>query len=100
MHLKTSTRYVAAALLVLASAAGMARAQSASPSCTDSVISNSNGGVIAMRSGQTYKLYPGTGGRTASWLPGDEVSLCRLGGSAYEITNLDRKNQMVKALRN
>jgi hypothetical protein len=101
MHTKASIRYIAAALLLIVSAYGTAgHAQSSSPACTDSAISNSNGNVIRMRSGQTFQMFPGMGGRTASWLAGDEVSLCRVAGKTFEITNLDRNNQVVKAPRN
>jgi hypothetical protein len=99
MHLKVSIRYIAAALLFVTVADGLAQYAQALPPCTDTAISNSNGSIIRLRTGQSYKIYPGTGARTASWLPGDKVSACPLGGSAYQITNL-RNNQAVKTLKN
>jgi hypothetical protein len=99
MHFAISIRYLAVALLFVASADGVTRPAQALPPCTDTAISNSNGSVIRLRTGQSYKIYPGTGARTASWLPGDKVSACPLGGSAYQITNL-RNNQAVKTLKN
>jgi hypothetical protein len=98
MRLGSSIKCLAAALLVVALAEGITRSAQALPPCTDNTINNASGGVISIRTGQVFKAYPGTGGRTAAWLPGDKVSVCPLGGSAYEITNL-RKNQAVKALR-
>ena len=70
-----------------------------SSACMDAVISNSNNSVIALRNGQKYQVFPGTGGRIAAWLPGDKVTLCRTGGSAYVITNTSRGNGTAKVLR-
>src|ERR1700733_13074044 len=98
MNLGSSIRCFAVALLFVAAADGITRGAQALPPCKDSTISNASGGFISMRTGKTYKAYPGTGGRTAAWLPGDKVTVCPLGGSAYQITNL-RNNQVVKTLR-
>jgi hypothetical protein len=98
MRLGTSTRCLAVALLFGALADGATRCAQALPPCADNTINNASGGVLSIRTGKVFKVYPGTGGRTAAWLPGDKVSVCPLGGSAYEITNL-RNNQAVKALR-
>jgi len=99
MHSKISIRCLAAALVFMISANGESQRAHALPPCTDTAISNTGAGVISMRTGQNFKVYPGTGGKVWAWLPGDKVTVCPLGGSAYEITNLDRKNQAVKALR-
>jgi hypothetical protein len=99
MRLKSLIKGLALALLFVVSAEGVRQSAHALPPCTDMTISNPAGSVIRMRNGQTFKVYPGTGGRTGSWLPGDKVTVCPLGGSSYQITNLDRKNQTVKALR-
>jgi hypothetical protein len=98
MHLASAIRCLTVALLVVASVDGITRCAQALPPCTDNTINNASGGVLSIRTGKVFKAYPGTGGRTAAWLPGDKVSVCPLGGSAYEITNL-RNNQAVKALR-
>jgi hypothetical protein len=99
MYLSSSIRGLAAAVLFVVSADGIMQCAHALPPCSDMTISNPSGSVIRMRNGQTFSVFPGTGGRTGSWLPGDKVKVCPLGGSSYQITNLDRQNQTVKALR-
>jgi hypothetical protein len=99
MRLRSSSIGLAVAALFLVSADGITQHAHALPPCTDMTISNSGGGVIRMRNGQTFSAFPGTGGRTMSWLPGDKVNVCPLGGAAFQITNLDRNNQTVRALR-
>lgn len=92
-------KYLALSLLMLALLACAAKPASATPPCSNSAILNSNGAIIQLRTGQTYAAFPGTSGRTMTWLPGDKVTICPLGGSADEITNTSRHNQTVKVLQ-
>ncbi len=69
------------------------------PVCYNDKMLNTNGLFIRTGSGLIYKAYPGSSGTLGSWLPLDKISICRIGGGAVEITNLSRKNQQVKALR-
>ena len=69
------------------------------PPCYNDKVSNTNGLLITLKSGQTFRGYPGTGRLTSVWLPLDKVTVCYLGGSAVEITNKSKNNQTVKALR-
>jgi len=69
-----------------------------SSACFNDKIINTNGQSIRMNSGQRFQGYPGSNATLSFWLPLDKVKICRLGGNAYEIINLDKKNQ-VKALR-
>jgi hypothetical protein len=69
-----------------------------SPVCHNDQVLNTNGQSIRMASGQIFQAYPGSNSTLSFWTPLDKVKVCRLGGSAYEITNLNRKNE-VKALR-
>jgi hypothetical protein len=98
MHFGNSIKNMAAASWFVVLALGITNCANALPPCADMTINNSAGSVISMRNGQTFSVFPGTSGRTQSWLPGDKVNVCPLGGSSYQITNL-RKNQTVKALR-
>jgi hypothetical protein len=98
MRFRSSITGAAFALLFIVCAEGITHGAHALPPCVDMTINNSGGSIVSMRNGQTFSVFPGSGGRIQSWLPGDQVNVCPLGGSSYQITNL-RKNQTVKALR-
>lgn len=87
--------------LVAALACGHAFAQNnaSSPVCYNDKVRTTNGSVITTASGQIFKPYTGSSARLSFWQPLDKISICRIGGSAVEITNLSRKIQQVKALR-
>jgi len=69
------------------------------PHCRADTISNTNGLGIRLSSGLTYGAEPGGTTILSSWLPLDRVKVCRVGGGAVEITNLDRHNAKIEALR-
>lgn len=89
-----------AGLLAAATLWGPALAQTNPnlPACHEDKLLNSNGLMMRMGSGQVFQAYPGSGGKIAFWLPLDKVKLCPLGGSAYQITDLNN-NKQIKALR-
>jgi hypothetical protein len=95
------SRILAIVGLVSALACGhaFAQANANSPVCYNDKMLNTNGLFIRTGSGLVFQAYPGSGAKLSSWLPLDKISVCRIGGSAVEITNLSRKNQQVKALR-
>jgi hypothetical protein len=68
------------------------------PPCYKDHVTNTNGLMIRMGSGQVFQAYPGSGGRLSTWLPLDKVDICFLGGAAYQITDLNNGKQ-IKALR-
>jgi hypothetical protein len=85
--------------LALLSAAGPALAASCHPDMIRNV--SSSGAVIAMSSGQVFKVYPGQGPKVLFWQPLDKLNVCPLGGAAYTITNFStkQKSNQVNALR-
>lgn len=89
-----------AGLLIAGTIFGPALAQSHSnlPACYNDQLINANGLMVRMGSGQVFQGYPGSAGRLANWLPLDKVKICYLGGSSYEITDLNN-NKLIKALR-
>jgi hypothetical protein len=99
MPLSNSIRASIVALVFVTSASAITQYAHALPPCTDMTISNSGGSTIRMRNGQTFTVFNGTSGRIMSWLPGNNVSVCPLGGTTFQITNIDRNNQTVRARR-
>jgi hypothetical protein len=86
--------------LLLGIAAAQAQSQTAaSQPCWQDKISNTNGIQIKLQSGLSYQAYPGSQSKLSSWLPLDKVQVCRLGGSAVQVTDLSKGGQSVKALR-
>lgn len=87
--------------LAVAAAPVAAQAQTSNLPChADKILNTDTGGAwIRMGSGQFFRVYPGGGRLVSSWLPLDKVTVCAIGGNAVTITNLSKKNQMVKALR-
>ncbi len=83
-------------------AIGLANAQaqpSGSPPCRGDKILNAAGLLITLRSGQAYNAYPGSQALMSMWEPLDKVTVCGIGGSAVQITDLSHKNETVKAFR-
>jgi hypothetical protein len=87
-------------LVIATTVFGPALAQSNSnlPACYSDRVSNAGGLMVRMGSGQLFQGYPGSGGKLASWLPLDKVKICPLGGSAYQITDLNN-NKQINALK-
>ncbi len=90
---------IAGFVSALACGQTLAQNNANSPVCYNDKMLNTNGLFIRTGSGAIFRSYPGSSGRLGSWLPLDKISVCRIGGNAVEITNLSRKNQQVKALR-
>ncbi len=90
---------IAGFVSALACGQALAQKNANSPVCYNDKMLNTNGLFIRTGSGAIFRSYPGSSGRLGSWLPLDKISICRIGGNAVEITNLSRKNQQVKALR-
>jgi hypothetical protein len=62
--------------------------------CRDDAVQEATSPYLIAKSGWTFKLFPGNDLRiSGTWLPMDRLTICRLGGSAYEITNLDRHGE-------
>ena len=92
-------------LILCASLAGISTAAAAIPAnpapsvCHADKIENATGQFIRMTSGQFFQVYPGKGRMDSSvWFPLDRLMLCRLGGNAFQITDLSHKNEQIKAL--
>jgi hypothetical protein len=85
--------------LALLSAASPAFAAQCHPDMIRTV--SSSGAIIAMSSGQVFKVYPGQGPKAVFWQPLDKLNVCPLGGAAYTLTNLSTKQKanQVNALR-
>jgi len=83
----------------LACGHAFAQTNANSPVCYTDKVRTTNGSIITTGSGQIFKPYTGSSAKLSFWLPLDKISICRIGGSAVEITNLSRKNLQVKALR-
>lgn len=67
--------------------------------CYKDRIRTSPGILLFLTSGLKYEVYPGDSRISSSWLPLDRLLVCQIGGAAVEITNLDRRNEQIKALR-
>jgi hypothetical protein len=71
----------------------------AQPVCRADRLEISPGGYLITSSGQKYQLFPGNElNVSGSWLPLDHLRICRLGGNADEITNLDRRGEQIEGL--
>lgn len=92
---KTTARFVLLAAVSLLILCGHAQAQT----CWNDKVRNSAGDVLALSSGQVFRVYPGASRITSMWLPLDKLTVCPIGGTAVEITNISQKNQQIKALR-
>jgi len=80
---------------LLAPAAALAQ----SANCRADALSTATGPVLTATSGLKYELFPGNDLRVSgAWLPLDRLRICRLGGNAYEITDLDRKGEQIEGL--
>jgi len=84
-------------LLITACLVLCAAAASALPCHQDSV-STAPGTYLFTQKGQEFEIFPGQQGRTATWLPTDRLTVCRLGGSAFELTDTGRHGEHVEAL--
>ena len=83
--------FVAACLVLCGGAAG-------AQTCHQDAISTAPGTYLFTQKGQTFEIFPGQQGRTATWLPTDRLTVCRIGGSAFELTNTGRGGEHVEAL--
>jgi hypothetical protein len=78
----------------LALGAGGAGAQT----CHPDAVSTAPGLYLFTQKGQAFEIFPGQQGRTETWLPTDRLTVCRMGGGAYELTNTGRHGEHVEAL--
>jgi len=93
------SRILLAAWLVLGLSNAQAQPKSAFVPCRTDKILNASGPFISLRSGQAYNAYPGSQSTMSTWEPLDRVTVCGIGGTAVQITNLSQRNEKVKALR-
>jgi hypothetical protein len=72
-------------LLLLALSAAPAHAAV----CHEDAIRNltTSGTILYLVSGQIFQVYPGQETKAIFWEPLDSLTLCRLGGEAFVITN-------------
>jgi hypothetical protein len=85
-------------LLGLTSACSVGRT-AANTQCYADTVQTSPGLVMDLGSGQTYHVYPTDNHISMNWLPLDRLTVCPIGGSAVELTNISQKNQKVRAVR-
>lgn len=94
------TRILFAVWFLLGISAAQAQSQTSAPQhCWNDKLSNTNGIRIRLQSGLTYQAYPGSQSVLSRWLPLDRLEVCRLGGSAVQMTDLNNQRGSVKALR-
>jgi hypothetical protein len=67
--------------------------------CHADMVQTSSGPLLALSSGQTYQIFPTDIRSTAFWLPLDKLTVCPIGGSGVEITNLTAKTKPIRALQ-
>jgi hypothetical protein len=84
-------RLVAPLFILLAAAA---RAQP----CHHDTISTSPGPYLFTQTGQSFAIIPTSTHITDTWLPMDRLLVCYISATAFELTNLDRRNQQAEAL--
>ena len=90
-------KHLLLAALLLSPAAAVA-----TPShCDTEAILNisSSGEVIQLTSGQVFRVYPGQDTVAVTWEPQDKITICALGGAAYEMTQNSGSHAKVDALR-
>ena len=80
-----------ACLFLVASVAG-------AQACHRDSVSTSPGLLLFLASGQEFKVFPTSNRIARAWLPREGVLVCHKSGTAYEITNLDRKGERIEAL--
>jgi hypothetical protein len=80
------------------SACTLGRTAAESP-CHADMVQTSSGPMLALSSGQTYQIFPTDIRSTAFWLPLDKLTVCPIGGSGVEITNLTAKTKPIRALQ-
>jgi hypothetical protein len=76
----------------------MSQSTGMSSPCRADKVLNTNGVYIKLASGQVFQAYPGNGPALSGWLPLDKVSVCKIGGTGVQITNLSKNGASVKAL--
>jgi hypothetical protein len=54
-----------------------------------------SGNILYLVSGQIFEVYPGQEPKAMFWEPLDSLTLCRLGGQAYLITNNDPRQKKI-----
>jgi hypothetical protein len=90
------------ALLVLLScqaACTLGKTAAQMPCHADMVQDTSSGPLLSLSSGQTYQIYPTDIRSTLFWLPLDKLTVCPIGGSGVQITNLTAKTKPIRALQ-
>jgi hypothetical protein len=81
-----------------AQAQTMGQSTGMSSPCRPDKVLNTNGAYIKLASGQVFQAYPGSGPALSAWLPLDKVTVCKIGGTGVQITDLDKNGMSVKAL--
>jgi hypothetical protein len=76
----------------------MSQSTGMSSPCRADKVLNTNGVYIKLASGQVFQAYPGNGPALSGWLPLDKVSVCKIGGTGVQITNLSKNGASVNAL--
>jgi len=80
------------AILILGAAAAAAQP------CHQDAVSTAPGAYLFTQTGQTFEIFPGQAGRTATWLPTDRLTVCRISGDAFVLTDTGRRGEHVEAL--
>jgi len=94
-------RWITASLILLLgfeTACSMGRTAAVTP-CHGDTVQTSPGLILPLSSGQTFQVYPTDNHISMMWLPMDKLTLCPIGGTGYEITNLSQKDEKVRAVR-
>jgi hypothetical protein len=86
-------------ILAIGCVQALAQTDATSTACYNDKLSNTNGSSIRTGSGLIFQAYPGSNATLSFWAPLDQIKICRLGGTAVQITNLSKNDQQVKALR-
>jgi hypothetical protein len=94
-------RFAGSVLLLLLSLEGGCSLGTTAPAtpCHSDRVQTSPGVILPLSSGQLYQVYPTDNHISMMWLPQDKLSVCPIGGSAVEMTNLSEKDETIRAVR-
>jgi outer membrane biosynthesis protein TonB len=85
------------AFTLLIAGVSLAHAKSCDDDSLESV--SDDGSILKMFSGQVFEIEAGDTIDTALWLPVDDVIVCEIGESAFEIINTDENREKASAKR-
>jgi len=76
-------------------------AQAQSARCFNTTIQDvdSAGTSLSIDAGWFFQVFPGQDPAVKFWEPLDKLTVCRIGGAAYTITDLGRRGAHVEAVR-